>query len=172
MMRWGFGKYIGSQTNGKCVSQPVTRCTGASSRKKHRSVIVLTISAPKPHVSEASWVTMSRPVLFTLFAMHSTSHGAMDCKSITCERTRNQIVWWKHFNCMFYQENNQTNLNFKTKLYLAVNLTVGGNLSSFHASTNLRSPANLWFVCTWLFFNLVKTWPTCEFCGAESWFSC
>ena len=59
-------------------SYPATRDGGASRSKKHSLAIVARISAPKPHVSGASCVTIHLPVLETDSQIVSLSHGRIE----------------------------------------------------------------------------------------------
>ena len=60
------------------LSYPATRDGGASRSKKHSLATVARISAPKPHVSGASCVTIHLPVLETDSQIVSLSHGRIE----------------------------------------------------------------------------------------------
>ncbi len=61
------------------------RPTGASSSSKAVSIIAAAISAPTPHIENASSTTSKWPVLATLWAIVSTSKGTIVRRSITSQ---------------------------------------------------------------------------------------
>lgn len=95
--RAGPGTANSSHAYGQCVSNPTTRCVGASSDRKHRSSTFAAISAPKPPVEQASCVTTKRPVLATEAVTVSTS---LEQKQRTQDgRGASVSMWMPHTKC-------------------------------------------------------------------------